>query len=238
MRTLAILPVKSFAAAKQRLSDLLGQGSREALAQAMFSDVLGALRRVKGLDAVAVVTDDARAESAARGARVLLLRDREETGQSDATRIGIRHALECSFERVLLVPGDTPLLDPLEIDGMLTRATAEHLDGVIVPDRAGTGTNALLVRPPDAFEPSFGPGSLERHIAAASASGIKFRVERVRSLMHDVDTPDDLADLGVLLDERRGVAPRTRGALHQLDRSNVCGPTARRRPVVPSTATT
>jgi hypothetical protein len=53
-----------------------------------------------------------------------------------------------------------------------------------------------------------------------------------------VDTPDDLADLGVLLDERRGVAPRTRGALRQLDRSKVCGPTARRRPVVPSTATT
>ena len=94
---------------------------------------------------------------------------------------------------------------------------------VIVPDRGGTGTNALLLRPPDAFDPSFGPGSLERHIEAASAAGIKFRVERVRSLMHDVDTPDDLADLGVLLDERRGVAPRTRGALHQLDHSQACG---------------
>jgi 2-phospho-L-lactate guanylyltransferase len=236
MRTLAILPVKSFGAAKQRLSDLLGQGSREALAQAMFSDVLASLRRAKGLDAIAVVTDDPRAESAARGSRVLVIRDRAETGQSDATRLGIRHALESSFERVLLVPGDTPLLDPLEIDGMLTRASAEHLDAVIVPDRAGTGTNALLLRPPDIFNPSFGPGSLERHIEAASGTGIRFRVERVRSLMHDVDTPDDLADLGVLLDERRGVAPRTRGALHQLDRSKACASSARRHPAVPSAA--
>src|SRR5687768_14601784 len=188
MRTLAILPVKSFGAAKQRLSHLLGQGSREALAQAMFSDVLASLRRVKGLDTIAVVTDDSRAESAARGSRVLVIRDREQTGQSDATRLGIEHALASEFERVLLVPGDTPLLDPLEIDGMLTRAAADRLDGVIVPDRAGTGTNALLIRPPDAFAPSFGPGSFERHIAAASRAGIKFRVERIRSLMHDVDT--------------------------------------------------
>jgi 2-phospho-L-lactate/phosphoenolpyruvate guanylyltransferase len=236
MRTLAILPVKSFGAAKQRLSHLLGQGSREALAQAMFSDVLASLRRVKGLDTIAVVTDDARAESAARGGRVIVIRDRDETGQSDATRLGIEHALECEFERVLLVPGDTPLLDPLEIDGMLTRASAERLDAVIVPDRGGTGTNGLLLRPPTAFGPSFGPGSLERHIEAASHAGIRFRVERVRSLMHDVDTADDLADLGVLLDERHNAPPPTRAPLHQLDHSQARAATGRRRLVIQSAA--
>lgn len=236
MRTLAILPVKSFGAAKQRLSDLLGQGSRESLAQAMFADVLGSLRRVKGLDAIAVVTDDARAESAAGGARVLVLRDQDETGQSDAAQLGIRHALGAAFDRVLLVPGDTPLIDPLEVDGMLTRAAADELDAVIVPDRAGTGTNALLLCPPDVFAPTFGTGSLERHVAAAASRGLRFRVESVRSLMHDVDTPDDLADLGALLEERRGAAPRTRGALNQLGRSRACGPAARPRPVVADTA--
>jgi 2-phospho-L-lactate guanylyltransferase len=237
MRTLAILPVKGFGAAKQRLSDLLGQGAREALAQAMFSDVLASLRRVKGLDSIAVVTADSRAESAAGGARVQVLRDHAQSGQSDATRIGIAHAVEAGFDRVLLVPGDTPLLDPLEIDGMLARAAGDRLDAVIVPDRAGSGTNALLLRPPGAFEPSFGPGSLERHVEAATVAGITFRVEGVVSLMHDVDTPDDLADLGAVLDERRGVAPRTRGALNQLDRSKACGPTARRRPVLESSIT-
>lgn len=237
MRTLAILPVKGFGAAKQRLSDLLGQGSREALAQAMFSDVLASLRRVKGLDAIAVVTGDARAESAAGGARVVVLADRSQAGQSQAALLGIRHALDGRYDRVLLVPGDTPLIDPLELDGMLTRASAEQLDAVIVPDRAGTGTNALLLRPPDAFEPSFGSGSLARHVQAAESAGIRFRVQPVASLMHDVDTPDDLVDLGALLDERRAVAPRTRGALNQLGRSNACGSTARRREVVPSTVT-
>ena len=62
MRTLAILPVKSFGAAKQRLAPALGAGSRQALAQAMFLDVLATLRRVRGLEGVAVVTADEPAE--------------------------------------------------------------------------------------------------------------------------------------------------------------------------------
>ena len=48
--------MKSFGAAKQRLAGSLGAGSRQALAQAMFIDVLITLRRVPGLDGVAVVT--------------------------------------------------------------------------------------------------------------------------------------------------------------------------------------
>src|ERR671937_47693 len=58
MRTLAIVPVKSFANAKQRLSKSLASGSRRSLVQAMFSDVIGGLRRMERLDAIAVVTDD------------------------------------------------------------------------------------------------------------------------------------------------------------------------------------
>ena len=89
----------------------------------------------------------------------------------------------------------------------------------IVPDRHGTGTNALLLAPPDAIAPSFGPGSFERHVAAARDAGVAYAVERVPTLMFDVDTPDDLADLSGVLDECRGHAPSTRGALRQLDRS-------------------
>ena len=55
MKTLAILPVKSFAAAKQRLAEALGAGSRVALAQAMFADVLMSVRRVPGLHGIGVL---------------------------------------------------------------------------------------------------------------------------------------------------------------------------------------
>jgi 2-phospho-L-lactate/phosphoenolpyruvate guanylyltransferase len=223
MSTIAILPVKSFGAAKQRLAPALGAGARQALAQAMFSDVLGSLRHVSGLDAIAVVTADEVAESAAVGERVRVLRDAEESGQSSAASIGIRHAVAAGFERVLLVPADTPLLDPVEVAGLLERAP----DVAIVPDRHGTGTNALLLRPPDAIEPSFGPGSFARHVRAAETAGVEYSAEHVPSLLLDVDTAADLAELASTLEERRTRAPLTRGALRQLNRAR-----AREGPVV------
>ncbi len=56
MRAVAVLPVKRFADAKQRLSTGLAPGTRRALAEAMLTDVLVALRRTVGLDVVVVVT--------------------------------------------------------------------------------------------------------------------------------------------------------------------------------------
>jgi 2-phospho-L-lactate guanylyltransferase len=218
MRTIAILPVKSFGAAKQRLGELLGGGSRQALARAMFADVLAALRHVPALDEVVVVTGDRAAEWAARSERVRVLADPREEGQSAAALIGLRHAREHGFDRALLVPGDAPLLDPAELEALLGREPVAEREVAIVPDRHRSGTNALLLCPPDAFEPSFGPDSFERHLAAAEAAGAAHHVEELPSLTLDVDTPGDLAEVAQRLQSRRGLAPQTRGALSQLGR--------------------
>ena len=78
-----------------------------------------------------------------------------------------------------------------------------------------------LRAPPDALEPSFGPGSLARHTEAADAAGLSYRVEDAPSLAHDVDTPEDLEALSIVLSETRAGSQRTRGALRQLERSGV-----------------
>jgi 2-phospho-L-lactate/phosphoenolpyruvate guanylyltransferase len=202
---------------------LLGTGSRQALARAMFSDVLGTLRRVPGLDEIAVVTADRGAESAASGPRVTVLHDGTQSGQSDAARVGLRYALETGCERALLVPGDTPLLEPGDVAGLIVGARGV----VIVPDRHGTGTNALVLSPPDAIDPSFGPDSLARHVAAAEGAGVPHRVQEVASLGLDVDTPADLSALAAALDGARGQAPSTRGALSQLERAGAWSTGAR-----------
>jgi len=215
VRTAAILPVKSFGAAKQRLGSLLGSGSRHALAQAMFQDVLSSLRKVEGIEQIVVVASEPSVEFAA-DEQVVLLQDEASEGQSPAAAAGIRWAIASGFERVLLVPGDTPLLAPAEIDALLADAPEAV---VIVPDRHGTGTNGLLLQPPTAIEPSFGPDSMARHVAAAEAAGVTHRVERVQSLMFDVDTSEDLAVVAEAIEGSRAIAPRTRGALRQLDRA-------------------
>jgi 2-phospho-L-lactate/phosphoenolpyruvate guanylyltransferase len=220
MRTIAILPIKRFGAAKQRLAGLLGNGARQALVQAMFQDVLASLRHVEGLDAVAVVTGNTTAARAAHGEGVLVLEDSEESGHNEAAAAGIAYAVQHGFDRVLLVPGDTPLLDAGELEALLRDATPTP-SLVVVPDRHGTGTNALLIAPPGALEPSFGPGSRERHEQLAAGAGVACRVEALPSLAVDVDTPEDLDELTALLEApaNRTLARMTRGALRQLERS-------------------
>ena len=232
MRTIAILPVKSFGAAKQRLADALGAGSRQALAQAMVTDVLGALAHVPAIEGTVMVTADKLAESLALAHQVEVLDDPAEAGQSAAALTGVGHALEAGYERALLVPGDTPMLDPAEVQGLLDRAPASGV--AIVPDRHGSGTNALVLSPPDAISPSFGPDSFDRHLGAARSSGLPHTVEHVPTLALDVDTQGDLSDLAGLLDGRLGSAPMTRGALRQLDRSH--SHVRARRPAVEASA--
>jgi 2-phospho-L-lactate guanylyltransferase len=218
LRTLAIVPIKTFDEAKQRLAASLARGSRSSLAQAMFSDVLAALGRVRSIEAVAVITADPAAQQLAHG-RALVLHDSAQAGQSDAVEIGIRHAVATGYPRALLVPGDTPLIDPAEVQELLDAAEREALGAAIVADRHGTGTNALVLSPPDAIAPAFGPGSLERHVRIASEAGVAHRVVAVPSLEHDVDTPDDLDALRETITGVRGRGQRTWGALHQIDHS-------------------
>ena len=201
MRTLAVLPVKSFGLAKQRLGEVVGADDRRALARAMAGDVLEALGLAEGLEGVILVS----AEPLGVG-DVQVVDDPEEVGQSAAALRGIHAAVERGAERVLLVPGDCPALEPAEVTELL----AERDSGVvIVPDRHGAGTNALLIAPPDAVEPAFGAGSFARHAALAHAAGARVRVGRLPSLELDVDTPGDLAALRATLAARAGGAPRT-----------------------------
>lgn len=208
MRTLAILPVKRFGLAKQRLAERLGPEQREALAQAMVSDVLGALAISRRLDGVLVVTNEPAVAALASSLGATVAPDRRDAGQSAATAVGAAHAKRKGFERVLMVPGDCPALDRDELDGLL-EAHTESPSVVIVPDRHGTGTNALLLSPPDVIAPAFGPGSFARHQEAASAAGVACTVARPETLLLDIDTP---ADLAALLAGPRSRAPRTRVA--------------------------
>jgi 2-phospho-L-lactate guanylyltransferase len=128
-----------------------------------------------------------------------VLPDPAEPGQSPAARAGIAHALAHAYERVVMVPGDCPALDRTALAALLGEAHASPPSVTIVPDRHGTGTNALVLTPPDVIDPGFGPGSFERHRARAAAAGATWRVELPPGLTLDIDTPEDLAALRVAL---------------------------------------
>jgi 2-phospho-L-lactate guanylyltransferase len=233
MRTAAILPVKRFSAAKSRLgASGVAETLRERLARAMVADVLLALASSDAIERTIVVTREPSLAAIAEQHGALIVEDRDDDGQSAAVALGVSRALHDGFARVLCIPGDCPALDPSELDALLAAADARAAQGahdaadarangsvqaevVIVPDRHGTGTNGLLLTPPDAIEPAFGPGSCERHRSLAHAAGARCLIERPASLLLDVDTGDDLAALADRLDTTSAAAARTRAVLGQ-----------------------
>lgn len=217
MRTVAILPIKSFSEAKRRLRFELAADDRRALVEAMFADTLVALRRVAALERIIVVSGDHVAQRIAAGYGASVVED-DERGHNAAAEQGIRAALEDGIERALLVPGDCPMLDPQELESLLDHPAGER-SALIVPDRHGTGTNALVLTPPDVLASSFGTDSCRRHLADASASGVPAEVVELASLALDVDTPDDLEALQRRLASTHGSAAHTRGMLSQLLRA-------------------
>ncbi len=220
MKTTAIVPVKRFAAAKRRLGDRIDAGGRVVLLTAMLEDVLRAIARTARVERVVVVTGEQRAERAAmRSAQRLttpieVLRDPADHGHSEAATLGIVRAMALGATCAALLPGDCPLIDPAELDAALSRARAGRVG--VIPDRHGEGTNGLVLAPPDAIGPAFGPGSRARHLERAAARGLTGDVESLPSLGLDVDTPEDLDDLREVLAGAPELAPRTAAALAEL----------------------
>jgi 2-phospho-L-lactate guanylyltransferase len=110
------------------------------------------------------------------------------------------------------------VLDPRELNALI-ELPAPGPSALIVSDRHGAGTNALLLTPPDALAPAFGPGSCERHVANAEVAGTTPEVVRFASLELDIDTPEDLDMLRRTLETMHGGAAHTRGMLSQMLRS-------------------
>jgi 2-phospho-L-lactate/phosphoenolpyruvate guanylyltransferase len=219
MRTVAVLPIKRFASAKTRLDQDLSEGTRRALAEAMVTDVLIALRRSSSVDEVLVVTGESAAVALAAGYdAAAVVHDPADEGHSAAALRGVAAAVERGAERVVLVPGDCPALDPAELDGLLAAAAEDGPEVLVVPDRHGSGTNALVLTPPDVMAPSFGPDSRPRHEQLAQEAGASLRVVDVPTLGLDVDTLEDLDTLRGALESVRGGASHTRGLLAQVAR--------------------
>jgi 2-phospho-L-lactate guanylyltransferase len=229
MRTAAILPVKRFSRAKRRLGASVAETLRLELARAMVADVLLALTETEASEMTIVVTREPSVARAARRLGAVVIDDAAEAGQSAAAELGVRYAMVERIERVLCVPGDCPALDPLELEALLAGGSpgaGRAREVVIVPDRHGTGTNGLMLSPPDAIAPSFGPGSFERHRDLALAAGLPCRVEQPSSLLLDIDTGADLATLrdrpvNDRPDGARALAPHTRAVLTAVEQGTL-----------------
>jgi 2-phospho-L-lactate guanylyltransferase len=211
VKATAVLPVKRFGAAKQRLATGIGGRRRRDLAAAMVADVLEAIGEARTIERTIVVSGDPVAQELAAGAGAEVVPDPSDGGHVEAALAGIARAEADGARCVVLLAADCPLLDPHEVDRLLTGLPERYVG--IVPDRHGTGTNALAMSPPGAIVPAFGEGSCARHLAAAREAGMPFGVEELSSIGLDLDTPADVIALTRTLETHPGRARRTAKAL-------------------------
>lgn len=206
----ALLPVKSRMVAKSRLACALPPGGRQALQRAMLTDMLNALSRTRTLEGIAVISGDRCSGETARRHGAIFIREMPETGNLNrAIEIGVRQLQLAGASIIAVIPADLPLIDAAEIDRAV-REAARLNARVVVPDRHGEGTNALVFPAGLAPQFEFGPGSFQRHLSREGT--VPAVAMELRSLALDLDTPEDISRFHGM-DSSAANAPRTHGVL-------------------------
>lgn len=158
----------------------------------MLQHVLQVLHESNVLEQIAVVSPDQRVlrQAAACGAQAVV---EEMPGHNAALNAAALKELHAGTTALLTIAADLPLLHPSDIR-MLVAQSAQH-PVVLAPSRDGTGTNAILVRPPLAVPYLFGVNSFQRYQEAARKLVLGSTFYRSIGLALDIDTIDDLDDL-------------------------------------------
>ena len=197
MKIGALIPVKGFHGAKQRLASRLSLAERSALMKAMVHDVLAEVTRAGGLDRTYVVTGAAEVADWVSALNVEVIRERQETGETDAVHFALDVMKDAGMDAALVVPGDVPLLRAEDVESVLRAAPPGPGApfAVLVPSHDRLGTNALLLSPPDVLRLRFGHDSFRYHLNEAAARGLSAKVVENSRIALDIDEPADLQQL-------------------------------------------
>lgn len=193
--TWAIVPVKALSHAKRRLAPVLPADARCELMLTMLADLLGVLNGVDLLEGILVVTADAQVAQLARCHGASVLREDQSLGLNEAVSAGLAH-VDRRAAQALVLPADVPFATADEISTIIGAGGHGHGKSVaIVPSADGGGTNALLLAPPSALAPRFGPGSFVEHLSQAVARRVDVKVLHLAGLAADIDGPADVLKL-------------------------------------------
>jgi 2-phospho-L-lactate guanylyltransferase len=191
----ALLPLKGFDNAKQRLNAVLSTAQRSQLFAAMVEDLIEQLTQVKSLAGVAIVSNEPQAKLLAEkwGVRFIPETDLIK-GLNEAVEWGFTQLIN-DASHVLVLHGDLPLASEVEIDAVVVQA---NNDVMLVPDWQSSGTNGLLTPLPCPINLVYGIDSFKLHSELVTQAAMNVKTHKPSRLAFDVDTPQDLARLKML----------------------------------------
>jgi 2-phospho-L-lactate/phosphoenolpyruvate guanylyltransferase len=188
-----LIPVKILKNAKQRLSAVLDQPARFAIAQAMVHDVAETIHAWENRPETALVTSDPFALELAKQLDFQVIPDDFNRSETAAIEMATHIATERGASFTLVIPGDIPLVTAKELQAVMDAAPSAG--SVLVPATDGRGTNAALRSPADLFPLRFGNDSFRPHLAAARITRRPCVVLSLPGIGLDVDNPSDLRQL-------------------------------------------
>lgn len=193
--TFAAVPVKDLLGTKSRLAPLLDPGSRAGLTLYMMKRVVRVMLHagIPSANLCVVSPDRLVLDTAAEAGAVPRLQ--RTRGLNPALEEAREWAGARGADSLLVLPADLPLLRAEDVRSLLS--AGEGAPVALAPDAGETGTNALLLRPPDAIPFLFGSGSRRAHLQAAQQRGLEARECRLPNLSFDIDTVEDLSKLEV-----------------------------------------
>lgn len=205
----ALLPLKNFSGAKQRLSGVLTPEERSGLFLAMVRDVLSVLQSHPDIDNTLIVSDAAEAQQLARdfGAQCLTESSLNVSGLNEAVQAGVNVLAGRGIDDVMIIHGDLPLISSGDISQLIhthqqqlmvardTQLTSIPMALTISPDERREGSNCLLCTPASSMTYRYGCNSFALHTEQARKLSMPMRVVYMAGAACDVDTPHDLAIL-------------------------------------------
>ena len=213
----AVVPARTFARAKSRLTPALSGEERASLAEAMLAHVVGILAASGAVDSTLVVADDEGVAACARGLGAEAMVHAPGLGPSVAAAVA---RVRADGDAVFVAMADLIALSVEDVRAMICASDGGRL--ALAPDRHEDGTSALVSPAGMNVRTRFGErGSFALHTGDARAAGVATVVVRRPGLALDIDLPEDLALAGISVAAVRAAGSARPGSWTESSRTSL-----------------
>lgn len=189
-RIFALVPVKSLAEGKSRLSPIMSPAVRLRFNTFLMNRTFDLVSRFPGV-ARSIVVSNCDAVQAQARARDMTALSEDSRDLNEALAGATRRAMSLGAEAVIVLPVDLPMASSADLEHIAALDDGSGPFCAIVSDSHASGTNLLYVSPPRDDIYRFGPGSRERHGLAAAERNFKVLHVNNDALALDIDDPGD-----------------------------------------------
>ena len=189
MKTVAIIPVKSFSKAKTRLT--ISSEKTVDICKLMLGEVLQTISTNKKIDNTIIVSHDQSAFDIGKKFGVIEVFDESESGVNNAITLADEYISDSEFGTSIILPQDIPFFNSSDLDNLFSFFQRKN-SIIVVPSRQFNGTNSLIRNPSRIMTTRYDEGTYKSHLDEAKCNNIDFSLVLIRRLMLDIDSQCDI----------------------------------------------